>query len=81
MKFKVGDKVKCKAGTILIWVTPGKVYEVLSMYTNPPQPGNVCYRNCGHPMHDPKPAMTFIEVIGNKGKCSIYEGCFVKVKK
>lgn len=81
MKFKVGDLITCKQGTIRIWVTPGTTYKVLGHYIQPPQPGDICYRNCGHAMHDPKPEMVFVQVQGNHGKCLIYEGCFRKARK
>lgn len=81
MKFKVGDLITCKQGTIDIWVTPGKNYKVLGHKIHPAEPGNICYRNCGHAMHDPKPEMVFVKVKGKLGKCHIYEGCFTKAKK
>jgi hypothetical protein len=76
MKFQKGDLITCKEGTIPIWVKPGKTYEVLGFEIQPPEPGNKCYRDCGHPMHDPKPEMVFVIVDGEKGRCTIYEGCF-----
>lgn len=80
-KFKVGDKVICKKGTIDIWVEPGKKYEVLDIKYEPSRPGDICYRNCGHKMHDPTPERYFLVV---KGKLiepvTIFDGCFKKIK-
>lgn len=81
MKFKIGDKIVCKRGSIGIWVTPGKTYEVLGHEIAPPEPGTSCYKNCGHPMHDPRPERVFVKVNGNLGLCTIFEGCFYKARK
>ena|ERR1700679_294931 len=77
--FKVGDKVKCKHGGLDIWVYGGNIYEVLCIVVEPPTAGDKCYRNCGHPMHDPKPERIFITVNAETGRrATILDECFEK---
>jgi|SRR5665213_430365 len=78
MMFQVGELITCKPGGLDIWVKSGKTYKVLGHYIQPAEPANPCYRNCGHSMHDAKPQMVCVIVMGEKGKCSIWEGCFMK---
>jgi len=76
---KPGDLVKVKniPGFIDIWVTPGEEYKLLKLVKEPAIEGSQCYRNCGHPMHAPKPERTFFVVIGNFGKeATILSDCF-----
>lgn len=85
MKFQIGDIVRANNDVIDIWIKPGKEYTVLDYITYPPEPGSICYRNCGHPMHDPKPARHCIVIDGEKpgmdgNKCHIWDGCFSLVK-
>jgi hypothetical protein len=82
MKFKKGDIVTPKPGGLDIWVKHGIKYKVLSIIKTDPVPANVCYRNCGHSMHDRKPSKTYLNVIGEFGKeVRILSSCFVKLAK
>lgn len=76
-KFKIGDKIRAKLGGVDIWVQPGKIYIVKDVVIEPAAPGNLCYRNCGHSMHDPKPERYYPVVDGELGKpATIWEECF-----
>lgn len=77
-KFKIGDKIICLPGMIEIWITPGKEYIVLDIVTEPARPPTLCYRDCGHHMHDAQPEKYFVVVEDKEkyGKATIFEGCF-----
>ncbi len=81
-KFKIGDTVRVRTdiGVIDIWVKPGKEYVVRDIVVTPAEPADKCYRNCGDPMHDPKPKKYWLVVDGQLGKpATIFEGCFEAV--
>ena len=81
-KFKIGQTVRVRTdtGVIDIWVKPGKEYVVRDIVVTPAEPGDKCYRNCGHSMHEPKPEKYWLVVDGELDKpATILEYCFEAV--